>query len=83
MSSRFEDAVAEVAKYVKILHDERIRQGYSQRKLASLAGIDHAALNLIESGKRNPTLATLLLLQEALRENDPGFCFFEQTQGGL
>lgn len=48
------------------LAEERRRQGYSQRKLAQMAGISQAGLLFIEKGERRPTLEILLQIALAL-----------------
>lgn len=45
----------------------RKEQGLSQRRLATLAGVDYVALNQIENGRRDPALKTLEKLARALR----------------
>ncbi|QQR81044.1 MAG: helix-turn-helix transcriptional regulator [Deltaproteobacteria bacterium] len=44
----------------------RQRQGLSQRSLAKKAGISYKSLQLIESGRHNPELATIKKLASAL-----------------
>lgn len=51
---------------VSELAKERLKQGYSQRKLAQMAGISQAGLLFIEKGERRPTLEILLQIAEAL-----------------
>ncbi|MEX2608204.1 MAG: helix-turn-helix transcriptional regulator [Kiritimatiellia bacterium] len=80
MSISHEKATEIVNRCISEIKNERIRQGYSQRKLSSLAGVDHTTLHLIESGKRNPTLATLILLYDVLREDNPSFDALKHTR---
>jgi transcriptional regulator with XRE-family HTH domain len=44
----------------KILQEERKAKKISQEKLAKLTGLDRTFISLIENGKRNPTLTTIL-----------------------
>jgi transcriptional regulator with XRE-family HTH domain len=44
----------------------RERQGISQEQLAADAEIPYSSVNEIESGKTNPTIASLMALAEAL-----------------
>lgn len=50
-----------------ILKDLRANRGLSQQELASEAQVDRACISLLESGKRHPTLFTLLALARALQ----------------
>jgi transcriptional regulator with XRE-family HTH domain len=47
----------------------RVDAGLSQRRLASMAEIDHGFLSLIERGLREPSLAVLLAIAKALGGN--------------
>jgi transcriptional regulator with XRE-family HTH domain len=44
----------------------RVDAGLSQRRLAAMAGIDHASLSLIERSLREPSLAVLVSIATAL-----------------
>ncbi len=44
----------------------RLDAGPSQRRLAALAGIDHGFLSLIERGAREPSIAVLVAIADAL-----------------
>lgn len=44
----------------------RKQKGLSQEKLAELAKIDYSYLNLIEAGKRNPTIKRLAKIARVL-----------------
>jgi transcriptional regulator with XRE-family HTH domain len=44
----------------------RVDAGLSQRRLAAMAGIDHASLSLIERSLREPSLAVLVAIATAL-----------------
>lgn len=50
------------------LHIRKIRekQGMSQEQLAADAEIPYSSVNEIESGKTNPTIASLMALADAL-----------------
>lgn len=50
----------------------RKNKGYTQKKLAELAGISEPTMNHYESGKRVPTVDTLIILAEIL-DCDPGW----------
>lgn len=45
----------------------RERKGMSQEQLAADAEIPYSSVNEIESGKTNPTIASLMALAEALQ----------------
>jgi transcriptional regulator with XRE-family HTH domain len=47
----------------------RLDTGLSQRRLAGMAGIDHGHLSLIERGLREPSLAVLTAIADALGGN--------------
>lgn len=53
-------------KALKLLMEERKRQGISHEKLAAKAGINRSTISLLENGRRNPTLLLCLKLAEAL-----------------
>ena len=55
-----------VHEVVDLLKKQRESAGWSQRTLASRAGLDPKTVSLIERGDRSPTLLTLSLLAEAL-----------------
>lgn len=44
----------------------RKARGLTKEKLAELAGIDYSYLNMIEAGKKNPTLNRIAKLARAL-----------------
>jgi transcriptional regulator with XRE-family HTH domain len=50
----------------KIIQEERKAKKISQEKLSKLTGLDRTFISLIENGKRNPTLATILKISAAL-----------------
>jgi transcriptional regulator with XRE-family HTH domain len=60
-----EKFVQEVVGSLKI---RRESLGWSQRTLASKAGVDPKTVSLIERGIRSPTLFTLALLASALSQ---------------
>lgn len=45
----------------------RKQKGLTQEKLADLANIDYSYLNLIESGKKNPTIKRLAKIARVLK----------------
>lgn len=55
-----------VQRAVDAMRIRREALGWSQRALASKAGVDPKTVSLIERGTRNPTLFTLSLLASAL-----------------
>ncbi len=55
-----------VRSVVESLHQRREALGWSQRALATKAGLDPKTVNLIERGVRSPTLFTLSLLACAM-----------------
>lgn len=53
-------------KFGKKVRRTRKAKGLTQEKLAELAGMDYSYLNLIEAGKRNPTLKRIAKIARAL-----------------
>jgi transcriptional regulator with XRE-family HTH domain len=54
------------AAVIRLLREERDRQGVSMYQLAPKAGLSQSALSLIERGLRMPALDTLLRIAEVL-----------------
>lgn len=54
-------------KFGKRIRKLRKKQGLTQEKLAELAKIDYSYLNLIEAGKRNPSLKRIGKLARVLK----------------
>ena len=54
---------------IKLLADERKRQGLSHQRLADAAGLHRSTISLIETGKRTPTILVCLKLAMALEVN--------------
>jgi transcriptional regulator with XRE-family HTH domain len=54
-------------KFGKRIKELRKKQGLTQEKLAELAKIDYSYLNLIEAGKRNPSLKRIAKLARILK----------------
>ena len=54
-------------KLGKRIKELRIKQSLTQEKLAEFAKIDYSYLNLIESGKRNPSIKVITKIARALR----------------
>ena len=50
----------------EILHAKRTTLGLSQRQVAESVGVTTASISYYESGKRTPSLDTLILLKGAL-----------------
>jgi len=55
-----------VRNVVLLLKQQRESMGWSQRALATRAGLDPKTVSLIERGDRSPTLFTLALLSSAM-----------------
>ncbi len=55
-----------VQKFGKKLRKIRKSKGVTQEKLAEKAGMDFSYLNLIEGGKRNPTLKIIAKIARVL-----------------
>ena len=49
-----------------VLRQARLKTGLSQERLAHATGLDRTTLSLLERGKQQPTLSTILLLAEHL-----------------
>lgn len=56
----------------------RKKQDLTQEKLAELARIDYSYLNLIEAGKRNPSLKRIARLARVLRVSLPELFTFNK-----
>ena len=56
-------------KFGKRIKELRKKDGLTQEKLAELAKIDYSYLNLIEAGKRNPSLKRIAKLARILKIN--------------
>lgn len=53
-------------KFGQKVRKVRKQRGLTQEKLAELAGIDYSYVNLIENGKRNPSLKVMAKLSRIL-----------------
>ena len=49
-----------------LLRDLRTKAGFSQEQLAAKCGMDRSAISLLERQKNHPSLASLVLIAEAL-----------------
>ncbi len=56
-----------VEKFGLRIRELRKKQGLTQEKLAELAKIDYSYLNLIEGGKKNPSLKRIAKLARVLK----------------
>lgn len=65
--------------FIERLKEEREKAKISQLDLALAAGISQNLVNLIETGKRMPTLRTVLKLCKALKIN-PSVLFMESDR---
>ena len=54
------------AEIVRLLTEERKRQGLSQNSLASKAGVNQSLVSALEKEPWNPTISTLLRIAGAL-----------------
>ena len=52
--------------FAKNLRENRRKCGFSQEKLAELAGLHRTYISDLERGQRNPTLTTLVKIAQAL-----------------
>jgi transcriptional regulator with XRE-family HTH domain len=52
--------------FAATLRQSRLSAGLSQERLARASGLDRTTLSLLERGKQQPTLSTILLLAEHL-----------------
>ena len=59
----------------KALREQRTKKGFSQEKLALDSGLDRTFISLLERGLRQPSLATVFQLSEAL--NLPAASFIQ------
>lgn len=51
---------------LRLIREERIRQGLSMNGLAKKAGLSQSMVSLLDRGLRNPTLEVLLRITNAL-----------------
>jgi len=58
-------------KFGAKVRELRKKRGLTQEKLSELAGVDYSYLNLIESGRRNPSLKRIVKLSRALKVTLP------------
>ena len=65
---------SELAHVIDRVREVRNRKSLSQLELASLAGISQSFLASLESGKKQPSVSTILKLAKALEIN-PGDLF--------
>lgn len=65
--------------FIERLKEEREKAKISQLDLALAAGISQNLVNLVETGKRMPTLRTVLKLCKALKIN-PSVLFMESDR---
>ncbi len=49
-----------------VLAETRKKRGVSQEELAEIAGLDRTFISLLERGKRQPSLTSMLTLAKAL-----------------
>lgn len=64
--SRAEHHRRTISLIVEAIRAERLRLGWSKYRLANSSGVSLPAISLIEAGKREPNVLTLLLLADAL-----------------
>jgi len=57
---------AVIAEVIRILSTERQRQNISMNQLAARSGLSQSLISLLERGRRNPTLETLLRISDVL-----------------
>ena len=70
-----------------IIQEKRKSKKISQEKLSEISGIDRSYLSEIETGKKSPSLSTILKIANALKEK-PSVFFLEfeeksSIQGGI
>jgi len=65
-------------KFGRRVRELRKQQGLTQEKLAELASIDYSYLNLIEAGKRNPSLKRIAKLARVLKVSLPELFTFKK-----
>ena len=58
--------VIEMENYREVIRNKRERVGWSQYKLAQVAGITQSFMNEIESGKKSPSIEVFFRICEAL-----------------
>ena len=58
-------------QFGEALRDMRLHRGFTQRTLAQIARLNRTTVYLLESGKREPRLETIVVLADAM-SIDPG-----------
>lgn len=61
------------AAFGSVMRERRQAMGLSQERLADLCSLDRTFISLLERGKRQPSLSTLLALSRALDTPFPEF----------
>jgi len=64
-------------EYREIIRNKRIKNGFSQNKLAKLVGITQPFMNEIESGRKSPSVEVLIKICKEL-----GISMFCDTETG-
>lgn len=65
-------------KFGQQIRKLRKKQGITQEKLAELTGIDYSYLNMIEAGKKNPSLKRIARLARVLKVSLPELFIFRK-----
>ena len=61
------------------IRELRKKQNLTQEKLAELSGIDYSYLNMIEAGKKNPSLKRIAKLARVLKVSLPELFIFKKS----
>lgn len=56
----------EPACFGQLIHELRESKGISQERLSAISGLDRSFISMVERGKRNPTLVSIIKLSSAL-----------------
>lgn len=64
--SKVSERKAVINNVVRLLREERLRQGLSQNETAARAGLPNSTVLRIENGTRLPSLETALAIADAL-----------------
>lgn len=65
-------------KFGQRIKELRKKQELTQEKLAELAGLDYSYLNMIEAGKKNPSLKRIAKLARILKISLPELFTFKK-----
>ena len=70
------------AAVIRLLREERERQGFSGKELAERCGLNQSTISLTDRGLRKPTLETLLRMANVLKVRLGDVLLKAEAEGG-